>query len=277
MADVRSKYTNMVQLKLDRASLNKTRKDIVGFRNQMQKELNKLKVPLGMGKSKTSMQPRGSPSSKPALNQQEKFLKNQDHIIDKFMHSNKLVRQMNREERNVLRTVLKSKKTQQDLSLELIRQRGLLADKARAHNQALRKQQQQLVLQRRLNSSTMQLVGSLASVYTIISAGGHIVRTGAEFESLGKSMLVSSKNAEEAKQNFAFVRQEAMRLGVPLNESAKAFNKILAAAGDKISLADVKEMFVGINESAVALGLTKDDINGVSRALTQMVSRLLGT
>ena len=68
---------------------------------------------------------------------------------------------------------------------------------------------------------------------------------GTQFEAIEKSFIVVSGGAEGAAEDFKFVREEAMRLGAPLTTLAENFARMRAAAGDKMALEDLQQIFIG--------------------------------
>ena len=128
-------------------------------------------------------------------------------------------------------------------------------------------------LSKRMAGSAMQFAGGFVSTFAAVEALTMITQTGMQFEAVGKAMLVSSKNAEEAKQHLSWVREEAFRLGTPLLEAQKGFAGLMAAAGDKVGLKDLKTIFTGVSEASTALGLSADDQAGTILALKQMMSK----
>ncbi|UUW39700.1 putative tape measure protein [Vibrio phage VPMCC14] len=205
--------------------------------------------------------------------QQEKFLNLQDRVIRRFVLSNREIREMSEAERKVYINQLKQQKTAQGLLHTERRIKAEIADRLHNEKKLTREKQKQTIAQRRLTSSTEQMVGALASVYTVAAAGGAVVRVGMEFQSIEKSFLVVSGSAEKAAENMAFARSEAMRLGGPIIDLSQSYARMLAAAGDKMAIDDLKTLFTGVNESAVALGLNQDKISRIMLAIQQMMSK----
>ena len=157
-------------------------------------------------------------------------------------------------------------------------------------------------LSQRMSSSAMQMVGGLVSAFAVAEALVMVTQTGMRMESINKAMMAGSSSSQEAaanakfdqqesvrlgkpvdtSQEFAvkqttdnmrFVREEAMRLGLPLMDASHSFAKMMAAAGDKMSLVDLKTTFIGVSEAATVLGLSQEDVAGTFLALQQMMSK----
>ncbi|HBN6198249.1 TPA: tape measure protein, partial [Vibrio parahaemolyticus] len=102
------------------------------------------------------------------------------------------------------------------------------------------------------------LAANLAGVYAAAASGSAVVQTGLTFESLERSMLVTSGSAEKAADNFAFVRQTALELGQDINTLTRAYVNFQAAAGNKMSEKDLRGLFKGLAEYNTALGVTQE-------------------
>lgn len=142
----------------------------------------------------------------------------------------------------------------------------------RTQREKLRTYEKQNFLMKRMQASSQQMAGNMVSAFAIGAAGAGIVRTGQQFESVNNTMLAVSTNAQEAGQNFQFVRDESYRLGLSLSESGKSFAKLVAARGN-MSLKDTKEAFLGVAEASTLLGLSTEESGRAINALMQMASK----
>ena len=143
----------------------------------------------------------------------------------------------------------------------------------KVREQSIKQLKQKNLLQDRFNSSVTQMVGGLGSIYAMGAVGGATLRTGMDFEAIDKSFLVVSGTAEAAADNMKFAREESMRLGVSLIETSKGFARMMAAAGNKLDQDQLRGIFTGVNEAAVALGLNQDQVAGTNLAIQQMLSK----
>lgn len=288
---VRSQYTNLVKLKLDQASLKRTRKQIQNFRAEVAKSL-KMKVEIGgsvppkipsQPRQPSGIPPRGARPRQPIqdahvqqMQGQMKFNELQKDSIENFMISNKLVRDATEEQKKNIRAQLMSTRNAKELRYEIRKIRGELSDQLGKRKQLVRESERHLAVQQRFNASITQMVGGLGSAYAITTAIGSSLNVGMQMESMEKSFKVVSTDSKAAAENMEWVRSEAMRLGAPIMEASKGFASMIAAAGDKMSLNDLKGTFTGIQEAGVALGLSREDLGGTILAVKQMLSRLLG-
>jgi tape measure domain-containing protein len=80
--------------------------------------------------------------------------------------------------------------------------------------------------------------------------------------------------ASGAAAELAFVRREAERLGVPLQESAEAYGKLAAAArGTNMEGAATREVFKAITEAATVFHLSAVETEAALRSVQQMMSK----
>lgn len=154
-----------------------------------------------------------------------------------------------------------------------VRDAAAIARKAlNTEREKLRTFEKQNFLMKRMQASSQQMAGNMVSAFAIGAAGAGIVRTGQAFESVNNTMLAVSTNAQEAGENFQFVRDESYRLGLGLADSGKNFAKMLSARGE-MSLQDTKSAFTGIAEMSTLLGLSADESTRATNALQQMMSK----
>lgn len=281
-------------MKLDQRSINKTRSQIRNFRSEVAKMM-KVKVDLGLGSTgkvglggvgKSTMQqptmsmrqPRSSvhDGHVQALRNQEKFNMLQKDSLDSFFESNRLARQMSTLQKEKLTKAVMETRNAKQLRLTLRKQRNELLDNLATKKRLTKEAEKQVLVQKRFNASITQMVGGLASAYLAVNAFSSSMKVGIEMEGMEKSFLVVSKDGAEAAETMAWIRKEAYRLGSPLITASKGFAAMKAAAGDKVALDDLKAIFTGIQEAGVALGLSQDDLGGITLAVKQMLSRLLG-
>lgn len=281
-----NKFVNKVSWVNDLQSWNKVKKQIKSYKKEIDSLYKKIppppiKLPIQPELDKPSRQKRNPRQEQDGhvnlyrkqLAMEEKIDRYREQTVNRFIRSNELIRKMNKEERDKLVTQIRQEKTIEGIRNKEKDLRNTVLDGERARKRSLAVLNQQNLAQRRLTSSTEQMVGALASVYTAAAAGNAIMQVGIQFEAIEKSFIVVSGGAEAAAKDFAFVREEAMRLGAPLGELSESFARMRAAAGDKMGLDDLKGVFVGVNEAAVALGLTQEKVSKVMLATQQMMSK----
>lgn len=278
MATVKaSKFVNEVIYRVDQNSLKKVR----DTNKRLSKEMSKTDSISGRG-----VGGRGRDSPQRATKDMNAHMKARQGYL----------KQEERQQRNLQRFESR-KKERTDIFLEDPRFNGITRARADAYRTQLLQEKssarlsqrmrtilkqekdrtkelrKQNVIQQRMSSSVLQMAGGFVSAFAVMEGLAMATRTGMQMEGVAKSFLVSSENAEVAKENMAFAREEAMRLGLPLIDASKGFSRMMAAAGDKMSLDDLKTTFIGISEAATALGLSQADVSGTILAIQQMMSK----
>lgn len=144
----------------------------------------------------------------------------------------------------------------------------LLVARERERLRVLKEQERTLnkqnFLMQRMTASSKQFAGNMVSAFAVAGLTAGITRVGQDFESVNNTLLAVSTNAQEAGNNFKFVRDESYRLGLSLADSGKNFAKMLSARG-KMSLEDTKAAFSGVSEMSTLLGLSSAESTRAKR------------
>ncbi|AOQ26867.1 tape measure protein [Vibrio phage S4-7] len=265
------KFVNTVGWKNDLESFRRLKKEVRGFKKEIDnlyKGINKNipKNPFMGGGGSSPNAPRNPRPQKPPVDDTAKFTEKQDEMIKNFMISNRQIRQMSEEEKEILRTRLKQTSSVKELRYEMRKIKTTLSDNLATQKKFTREQQKQNALAKRANASYMQLGTSIASVYTALAAGQSIVRTGIAIESINKTLLSVTGNSTLAAEEMKFLESEAARLGLSLQDGGKAYAKLLAAGKGKLPTEDIRDMFTAVSEAGTVLGLSQDDMSGGIRA-----------
>ncbi|UZV41168.1 tape measure protein [Vibrio phage vB_VpaM_R16F] len=279
MARTLYSFTNKILWKNDLPSWRRVKKEA----QQLGKEIGDLYKPTipSPDMPRSPRQPRRRLDDNDAhikqyrkLNmEQEKFAKLQQTVIKRFLISNKEIREMGQLKRAEYVQQLKQTKSVESLLHTERKLKAEIADRLRNEKRLTQEKNKQTLAQRRLTSSTEQMVGALASVYTGAAVGRAIITTGAQMEAIEKSFIIVSGGAEGAAEDLKFVRSEAKRLGAPFMTLAETFAKMRAAAGNKLGLEDLKDIFIGVNEAATGLGLNQEKVSKIMLATQQMLSK----
>lgn len=263
MADkIISTLKGRVKFETDKSSLASVRKEI----KKLKDEMKGLGGPFGGGGGNSNNAPR---TNRP----QKNFEEYQKRTIKNFLISNKLIRSQTDSEKDRLQEILKQSKTREELKDLMIRERAILQDRVAKERSITKEKKNQALLQRRLTSSTEQMVGALGSAFVAAEAFRGIINTGINFEAFEKTFLAVSNGTEDAKNNMEFVRKEAQRMGIDVVESGKAFARMLGAGGTKVDKNTTKELFIAVSEASTAMGLSADDAAGSLRAVTQAMAK----
>lgn len=122
--------------------------------------------------------------------------------------------------------------------------------------------------------SLKNLARSYVSVFAAMGAAGSITSTAQELTALQVTLLGVSKDAKIAAEDFEFVKQTAKGLGLNLTEATRSYAKLgTAATSAGLSTSQAREMFLATSELATAFNVSEADYEGVSRALSQIMSK----
>lgn len=89
-----------------------------------------------------------------------------------------------------------------------------------------------------------------------------------------RSMMSASVGARNMGSEMAFLRVEAERLGIPLQESAESYSKLaIAAQGTTLAGQGVRDIFSAISGAAATMNSSAADTEGMLRAIVQMMSK----
>lgn len=101
-----------------------------------------------------------------------------------------------------------------------------------------------------------------------------IANVGIEMDRLKRGMNAAAGSVYEGGKSIQFLKDESMRLGLVFRTQVKGFQQLAAAAkGTKITLTDVKEMYLGIAEASTVMQLSQDQNKFALYALQQMISK----
>ena len=125
-----------------------------------------------------------------------------------------------------------------------------------------------------MKDSMRNLARSYLSIYAVGASVVSVVRTGQELMSLKATLLGVSGTAQGAAEDFSFISAASRRLGVDLTEATSAYGKLGAAAkAAGLDNAQARNAFLASAELATAFNLSTSDFEGVSRAMSQILSK----
>ncbi|MCE3221743.1 tape measure protein [Vibrio diabolicus] len=258
MARTLHKFVNTVGWRLDRQSWNSVLKQSKQLAKQLERANPQTILNPDGTSGTTSNRRRRQPEHDAHARQyrklnaeQKKFEQTQRTVLKRFVLSNAAIRDLDVSEKKVLLTKLKQAKTVEELLHLEKKLKSQITDRNRRERTRTRELQKQ-------QGISKNLAANLAGVYAAAASGNAIVQTGLTFESLERSMLVTSGSAEKAADNFAFVRQTALELGQDINTLTRAYVNFQAAAGNKMSEKDLRGLFKGLAEYNTALGVTQE-------------------
>lgn len=117
---------------------------------------------------------------------------------------------------------------------------------------------------------TQTLYRSLGGIFAgraIINASGAIVQIKAQLEA-------ATGSVEQAAIQFEFLTRYAEKLGLEITSLSKSYGFFLGSVkGTNITMEESRQIFVGFSTAARALQLSTSDVDGVFRALGQILSK----
>lgn len=125
-----------------------------------------------------------------------------------------------------------------------------------------------------LARSTLGTLGAGLSVAGLATFGKQIVDTNIALERITNTLKVVAGSSQAAGVEFAFVREQAKRLGTDLETSATQYAQLAAASkGTALQGDETRRIFTAISEAALVLGLSSDQTSGALNAIQQIMSK----
>ncbi|MBF0155141.1 MAG: tape measure protein, partial [Magnetococcales bacterium] len=126
---------------------------------------------------------------------------------------------------------------------------------------------------RTLGAGLFALQGALAAA-GVGALGQSIFNAATSMDAIRNALKSVTGSSEEAAREFKFVRDEADRLGLGLEATAKGYVQLAASAkGTTLEGSRARSIFSAVAEASAALSLSADDTSGVLLALGQMISK----
>ncbi len=127
---------------------------------------------------------------------------------------------------------------------------------------------------KKLTNSFRHAAIELGSFYAILNTGRTIFRVGKELDSLRAALLGASSGAQEAEENFQFLKDTSLTYGKDVTVLVRGFNKIGAGARAMgMELGVAKDIFLAASEASTAYGLSTERTELIMLAFGQMMSK----
>lgn len=125
-----------------------------------------------------------------------------------------------------------------------------------------------------LQSAIAPAVAGFLSLSAAIGAIKKASEAAIELDRIKIALQATIGSAEGARSEFAFVREEAFRLGLNLQQSAKDYTSLTAATkGTTLAGQKTRDIFTAVSEASSVLGLSADSTSGALLAIQQIVSK----
>lgn len=125
----------------------------------------------------------------------------------------------------------------------------------------------------RMEASSKEFAGNMVSAFAVAAGGVFITRTGQEFQGLSNLMLTVSEDAQDAADNLAWAKEQAIRLGLDFEVVGSAYAKLLSGGEGEMSKSEIQETLLGIAEAGTVLNLSLEANKRVFTGMTQMMGR----
>lgn len=124
-----------------------------------------------------------------------------------------------------------------------------------------------------LTQSLKNLGRSYISVFAAIAGAGGVLRTVRSFEDMSSTLLLASGSSEQAAKDFQFLSGLAVKLGLDINSTSRAYAKF-AVAGARLEQegGNIKKTFEDISVAIRATGLEKQRADLAFLAFQQMLA-----
>lgn len=117
-------------------------------------------------------------------------------------------------------------------------------------------------------------VGVTALSVGFFKLGASALNAGRIFEASMARFQAASGSLSIARKEMGFVIQTALKLGLRIDTSAKAFSRLAAAAaGTSLEGKGARAVFLAVSKAAAALRLSGGEVEGTFRAIEQMMSK----
>jgi tape measure domain-containing protein len=127
---------------------------------------------------------------------------------------------------------------------------------------------------RNFTASLLAASGIQSGVQGIVDQGKKLIETSMAFQRVDSTLLAITGSTAAAKNEFKYVSDEAMRLGLNLTTAAGSYAQIAAAAkGTALEGKGVRDIFSAVSEASTVLGLSTDRTELSLFALQQMMSK----
>jgi tape measure domain-containing protein len=119
-----------------------------------------------------------------------------------------------------------------------------------------------------------RLMGSAIAAAVGIRVIKSIIDAGLSMQRIERALKVATGSAATAQREFQFLADTSLRLGLDLESSALAFGRLAAAAqGTVLAGQAVRDIFTGVAQASVVLGLTTAQTSQGFVALEQIMSK----
>lgn len=164
-----------------------------------------------------------------------------------------------------------------------IRSLGNEADKAapkvsrlqQAYNQLYGGSRQSLSYTQRLRGEVLSMIAAYGGLYGVVETLNSVVRAYQKLEGAQSRLnVVTNNDSGKTAQEMDFLRRNADRLGIELGLLADEYTKFaIATKGTNLEGQRTRNIFLSIAEAARAARIPNEELSGIFKAATQIVSK----
>lgn len=132
-----------------------------------------------------------------------------------------------------------------------------------------------LSLLQRLRGEILAITAAYVGLQGAISGVAAVIQTAkTEQQTMAKLLAVSDNDVHAAAEEFKYLREQAERLGLYLPDLAKTYSSFaISAKASGMQVDEMRFVFERLAEAGRVMNLSNDDMDGVFKALTQMISK----
>lgn len=124
-----------------------------------------------------------------------------------------------------------------------------------------------------LDTSLLDHAGTAITIGATIGIGKSIMQAGQNFESMLNGLQAVTGDPQKAGQEMEYLQQQALQLGLDLQQTSKDYVKFYASAAGKATDGQIKNLFEGVSQYGTVLGATGEEQSRALLALNQMFSK----
>lgn len=132
-----------------------------------------------------------------------------------------------------------------------------------------------LSLIQRIRGEVLSLMAAYVGLYGVISGTGKVIDAFNTKQRIQNQLAITvGSDSAKIAEEWAYLEGQANRLGVSLDVLGEGYAKFLASSiGTKVNKQDMRFIFETFTEVGRVAGVTRDDMDGVFKALGQIMSK----
>lgn len=125
-----------------------------------------------------------------------------------------------------------------------------------------------------LSSEFGALAGQVGGAFAVLQAGKMFIDANSQAETFARTMTILTGSSEKAAAEMEYVRKAAGRLGLDVQDAAKAYTQLVAATkGTALEGEGARKVFEAVSGAMASLGKSSAETNNALLAVNQMASK----